>query len=89
MSSPRFDLTQMNSPMMRYFEAEDVLHLMISEDLEADTVEISADVTAELNGSGEVIGVEILNASRFIYEAVLGSAQGRSININLPEVKAA
>jgi uncharacterized protein YuzE len=83
------DLAQVNGAGMRYFEAEDVLHLAIAEGFEVDTVEISADVTAELNGEGEVIGVEILNASRFIYEAVLGAAQGRSLKVNLPESKAA
>jgi hypothetical protein len=52
MGSLRFDRAQMGGAVMRYFEGEDVLHLAIAEGSEADTVEISADVTAELNGAG-------------------------------------
>jgi uncharacterized protein YuzE len=66
MGSLMFDRAQMDGAVMRYFEGEDVLHLAIAEGPEADTIEISADVTAELNGAGEVIGVEILNASRYV-----------------------
>jgi uncharacterized protein YuzE len=89
MSSPKFDLSQVKNPMMRYFEAEDVIHFAIADGLEVDAIEVSADVTAELNGAGEVIGVEILNASRFFYEAMLGAVEGGSIEVNLPERKVA
>jgi uncharacterized protein YuzE len=51
---------------MRYFEQEDVLHLVITDEPEADSVEISPDITAELNERGELIGLEIINARSFL-----------------------
>lgn len=48
-----------------YFESEDILHLALSEEQEAASVELSPDITAELNADGELIGVEILEASRY------------------------
>ena len=55
----------MNHPRMTYFEKDDVLHLSISSEKEAGSVEIAPNVTVELNDKGELIGVEILEASRF------------------------
>ena len=51
-----------------YFEKEDVLHLMISDEPESDSIELSPNITAELNDNGELIGIEILNASTFIQD---------------------
>ena len=67
----------MNKPRMVYFEDDDVLHLVISDELEHGSVELSPDITVELNAKGELIGVEILNASTFIRDSVLESVQGR------------
>jgi len=53
----------MNKPKMTYFEENDILHLMISEEDEAGSVELSPNITAELNDKGDLIGIEILNAS--------------------------
>lgn len=53
------------TPQMHYFEEEDILHLLISQEVEAGSVEISPNITAELNKGGELIGVEILNASTY------------------------
>ena len=71
----------MNKPKMTYFEKEDILHLVISDDPESDSIELSPNITAELNESGELIGIEILNASVFIQDAVLdtGFAKGLSL----------
>ena len=71
----------MNKPKMTYFEQEDILHLMISDEPESDSIELSPNITAELNDNGELIGIEILNASAFIQEAVLdtGFAKGLSL----------
>lgn len=55
----------MNDPKLSYFEKEDILHLSISDEKEFDSVEISPDITVELNESGELIGIEILGASAF------------------------
>jgi len=62
---------------MRYFEEEDILHLAISDEKEAGSVELSPNIIVELNESGDVIGVEILDASAFMESAVLDSIQAR------------
>lgn len=72
---------------MAYFEKDDVLHLSISDDPEAGSVEVSPNITAELNDKGELIGVEILNASTFIRDSVLESVQAKVLD--LPEAKSA
>lgn len=66
---------------MNYFREEDVLHLLISEETEAGSVEISPNITAELNAAGELIGVEILNASTYIRDSILESVQGKLLNL--------
>jgi len=62
---------------MTYFDKEDILHLVISDEPQSDSLELSMNITAELNDNGELIGIEILNASTFIQETVLdwGSAE--------------
>lgn len=66
---------------MNYFREEDVLHLLISEETEAGSIEISPNITAELNEAGELIGVEILNASTYIRGSILESVQGKLLNL--------
>lgn len=66
---------------MNYFEKEDIIHIAISEEPEAKSVEISPDITAEINSKGELIGIEILNASSFIRDSVLESVQGRLLHL--------
>ena len=51
----------MNKLRMTYFEEEDILHLVIAEGPESRSMEISPNITAELNDKNELIGVEILN----------------------------
>ena len=67
----------MNNVHLSYFEKDDVLHLVVSDEPEAGSVEISPNVTAELNAKGELIGIEIMNASTFVRDSVLESVQGR------------
>ncbi len=50
----------MSKAHLAYFEEGDVLHLTISDEPEAGSVELSPNVTAELNEQGELIGIEIL-----------------------------
>jgi len=64
---------------MAYFEQEDVLHLAISDEPESGSIELSPNITVELNDKGELIGVEILNASAFIRDSVLESVQARML----------
>ena len=42
-------------------------------------VHVPQPITASFGARGELIGVEILGASRFVRDTVLESAQGRSI----------
>jgi len=71
----------MNKPKMCYFEKEDILHLMISDEEEANSVELSPNITAELNKQGELIGIEILQASTFVRDSIMESAQAKLLNL--------
>lgn len=71
----------MYKPSLAYFEQEDILHVLISDETETASVEFSPDITAELNAKGELIGIEILNASTFIRDAVLDSVQARVLQL--------
>ncbi|OKH50471.1 DNA polymerase III subunit alpha [Calothrix sp. HK-06] len=73
-------------PQMNYFKEEDILHLLISEEPESASIEISPNVTAELNAAGDLIGVEILNASNYIRDFILESVQGKLLNLVKSEV---
>jgi uncharacterized protein YuzE len=77
----------MNKTRMTYFENDDVLHLAISDEPEMGSVELSPNITVELNDQGEMIGIEILEASRFIRDSIMESAQARVLRI--PELHAA
>ena len=71
----------MNNAKMTYFEQEDILHLNLSNEPEAGSVEISPNITAELNEAGELIGVEIIQASSFIRDTILESTQAKLLNL--------
>jgi uncharacterized protein YuzE len=71
----------MNKTRIRYFEQEDVLHLVIDEEPESRSLELSPNITVELNDRNELIGVEILSASAFLRDAVLESIQARTIQL--------
>lgn len=67
----------MRKTQMTYFQQDDVIHLMLSADREANSVELSPNITAELNDDGEVIGIEILEASSFLRDMILETAQAK------------
>ncbi len=71
----------MTKTQMVYFEEEDILHLRISEGPESNSLELSPNVTAELNADGELIGIEILNASTFIRDSILEAAHARMLSL--------
>jgi uncharacterized protein YuzE len=71
----------MNNAKMYYFEKEDILHLIVSDEPEANSVEISPNITAELNDTGELIGIEIINASSFLRDSILESVQGKLLTL--------
>ena len=62
---------------MAYFEEADVLHLAIAAGPEAASVELSPNLTAELDENGELIGIEILEASSYVRDSILESAQAK------------
>lgn len=72
----------MNKVHMEYFENDDILHLAISDEPEAGSVEISPNITAELNENGELIGIEILDASKYVRDSIMESAQARILKIS-------
>ena len=74
-------ILSMNNAKMYYFEKEDILHLIVSDEPEANSVEISPNITAELNDTGELIGIEIINASSFLRDSILESVQGKLLTL--------
>ena len=57
--------------------------MAIFDENEANSVELSPNITAELNEDGELIGIEILKASSFIRDSILESVQAKILNISL------
>ncbi len=74
----------MNKPKMFYFEKEDILHLVMSDEEEANSVELSPNITAELNEQGELIGIEILQASTFVRDSIMEAVQAKLLNLASP-----
>lgn len=75
-------MDEKRTPQMVYFEREDILHLALSDEPEAGSVEISPNITAELNDKGKLIGVEILNASTFLRDSILESVQAKVLQLS-------
>ena len=75
----------MNLPELFYFEKEDILQFVVSEDKEANSVELSPNITAELNTKGELIGIEVLNASIYLRDFFTQTAQAKLLNLTSPE----
>lgn len=71
----------MSKTRMMYFEKDDVLHLAISDEPEAGSVELGPNITVELNDQGEMIGIEILEASRFIRDPIMESVQAKVLRV--------
>jgi len=72
----------MNDSKLSYFDKEDILHLAISDEKESGSVEISPNITAELNESGELIGIEIIGASSFLRDSILESTQAKLLQLS-------
>ncbi len=62
---------------MTYFPEQDVIHLAMTDEEEVASMELSPNITAELNADGELIGVEILKASTFLRDFILESTQAK------------
>lgn len=72
----------MNKPQMSYFKKEDILHILISSEEESNSFEINPNNTAELNKKGELIGIEIQNASNYLRDTLLESIQAKILNLS-------
>ena len=72
----------LNKTKMAYFEQEDILHLEISDEPERGSIELNPNITVELNDAGELIGIEILNASAFIRDSILESVQAKILSLD-------
>jgi len=66
---------------MNYFSEQDIIHLAITNEEEAESIEISPNITAEINANGELIGVEILKASSFLRDFVLETTQAKLMQL--------
>lgn len=74
----------MSKMQMEYFDKEDILHLAISDEPEGGSVELGPNITAELNEKGELIGVEILNASTYVRDSIMESVQAKMLKFPQP-----
>jgi uncharacterized protein YuzE len=72
----------MQDPKLCYFDHEDMLHLVLAEGKETNSVELSPTMTAELNAHGEVIGIEVLHASTFVRDTLLALAQTHQLPLS-------
>lgn len=72
----------MKTSRLVYFDQEDILHLLLADGEEANSVELSPTITAELNAQGEVIGIEVLQASTFVREALLELAHAQRLKLS-------
>jgi len=75
------EIQAMTEPKLAYFSEEDVLHLVISEEEETNSVEVSPNITAELNDRGDLIGIEILHASAFVRDSIMEGVQAKVLNL--------
>ena len=75
----------MNKTKMKYFKDDDIIHINISDGMETNSVELSPNITAEIDENGELIGIEILNASTFVRDSILETAQAKLINLPLKQ----
>lgn len=55
---------------MRHYPKDDLLYVMLQAGEEAKSVEIKPGVTAELNKGGELLGIEILDASVYLRKLI-------------------
>jgi len=61
----------MKTGTLKYYEESDVLYFFLKEGMETKSLEAAPGITIELNDKNEIIGIEILDASKFIQEYIL------------------
>ena len=72
----------MKTPKLIYFDQEDILHLLLADGEEDNSVALSPTITAELNAQGEIIGIEVLQASAFVREALQELAHAQRLTLS-------
>jgi uncharacterized protein YuzE len=72
----------MKTPKLSYFDQEDILYLLLADGEEDSSVELSPTITAELNAQGEVIGVEILQASAFVRKVLQERSHAQRLKLS-------
>ena len=55
-----------DKPLVNYDPESDVLYIVAREGKEEGFIEIAPGINIELDEKGEIIGIEILNASKFL-----------------------
>lgn len=66
--------------IVNYDSRSDVLYIGIKKGAEEEFIEISPGINVELDEKGQVIGIEILNASR-IFRPVIKPLQKQSLEL--------
>ena len=66
---------------MNFFPDQDIIYIAITEEEEFESLEISPNITAELNANGNLIGVEILKASTFLRDSILETTQAKLLQL--------
>ena len=56
--------------IINYDQKSDVLYIGVKKGIEEEFIEISPGINIELDSNGQVIGVEILNASKILKSVV-------------------
>ena len=56
----------MKKPLVNYDSNADVLYIVAKKGKEEEFMEIAPGINVELDEKGEVVGIEILNASSFL-----------------------
>ena len=68
-------------PKARYDVRADVLYLFCEEGEIARSVEVSPGVTIEFGDTGNILGVEILRASKVLTEKVIASLHAKQAGV--------
>jgi uncharacterized protein YuzE len=68
-----------NEAKVNYDPESDAVYIFIKEGIEEDFIEVADGIRIELNENEEVIGIEILNASK-IFEALLKNEKKKGCN---------
>lgn len=61
----------MRGGTLKYYEDCDVLYFFLKKGEERESIEVAPGVTLELNDKKEIIGIEILDASKFLKTFVM------------------